>query len=103
MPSPFPGMDPYLESPVLWPDVHHGLISEIQSLLNQSLRPRYHVRVVERVYVSDENDPGRKVIIPDVNIINTGRPKGQTLHQSTGGRCCRRTDDPDYSDRRPNS
>ncbi|MFN0055331.1 MAG: DUF4058 family protein [Planctomycetales bacterium] len=24
MPSPFPGMDPYLEDPGLWPDVHHA-------------------------------------------------------------------------------
>ena len=22
MPSPFPGMDPYLESPDIWPDFH---------------------------------------------------------------------------------
>ncbi len=58
MPSPFPGMDPYLESPRHWGDVHLGLISEIQAQLNRQLRPRYHVRVEERVYVSDENDPG---------------------------------------------
>ena len=68
MPSPFPGMDPYLESPRLWPDVHHGLISEIQAALNALLRPRYLSRVEERVYISDENDPGRVTIIPDVAI-----------------------------------
>ena len=27
VPSPFPGMDPYLESRELWPDVHHRFIS----------------------------------------------------------------------------
>lgn len=53
MPSPFPGMDPYLESPTLWPDVHHGLISESQAALNPNLRPRYVARVELRVYVSD--------------------------------------------------
>lgn len=37
MPSPFPGMDPYLEDPGLWPDVHHGLISEMQAALNRLL------------------------------------------------------------------
>ena len=26
MPSPFPGMDPYLESPDWFPDLHDGLI-----------------------------------------------------------------------------
>ena len=70
MHSPFPGMDPYLENPGLWPDVHHGLISEIQASLNRQLRPRYHVRIEERVYISDENDAGRKVIIPDLKIVD---------------------------------
>jgi hypothetical protein len=64
-------MDPYLETPGLWPDVHHGLISEIQAQLNRRLRPKYHVRVEERVYISDENDPGRKAIVADVQIAES--------------------------------
>jgi hypothetical protein len=68
MPSPFPGMDPYLETPDLWPDVHHGLISHIQIALTPSLRPAYVARVELRVYISDEDDPGRKAIIPDLRI-----------------------------------
>ena len=72
MQSPFPGMDPYLEDPSLWPDVHHELLSVARELLNRQLRPQYHVRVEERVYISDENDPGRKAIIPDLKIIETG-------------------------------
>jgi hypothetical protein len=27
MPGPFPGMDPYLEDPVYWPDIHQSLIT----------------------------------------------------------------------------
>lgn len=69
MPSPFPGMDPYLEDPGLGPDVHHGLISEMQAQLNSQVSPRYFVRVEARVYISDENDPGRSVIVPDVQIV----------------------------------
>ena len=79
MPSPFPGMDPYLEAPGLWPDVHHGLTSEIQAVLNRQLRPKYHVRVEERVYISDENDPGRKVIIPDLQIHDAGAQYSRSL------------------------
>lgn len=69
MPSPFPGMDPYLENPGLWPDVHHELISVARELLSGQLRPKYLVRVEERVYVSDEDDPGRRVIAPDVRVV----------------------------------
>ena len=53
MQSPFPGMDPYLEDPSLWPDVHHELLSVARELLHRQLRPQYHVRVEERVYISD--------------------------------------------------
>jgi Protein of unknown function (DUF4058) len=68
MSSPFPGMDPYLESPTLWPDVHHGLIAHIQKALNPALRPRYVARVELRVYISDDDDPGREVLVPDVRL-----------------------------------
>jgi hypothetical protein len=83
MPSPFPGMDPYLESPHLWPDVHHGLISQIQSQLNPSLRPHYVARVELRVYISDEDDPGREVLIPDVRV-EQGKPKGSKKTKGEG-------------------
>jgi hypothetical protein len=58
-------MDPYLETPDLRPDVHHELISQIRHALNPALRPRYVARVELRVYVSDDDDPGREVLIQD--------------------------------------
>ena len=73
MPSPFPGMDPYLEAPELWPDFHHELISAIRERMNLLLRPAYHSMVEDRVYISDERDPGRSVLIPDVAIMATSR------------------------------
>ncbi|QDU22358.1 DUF4058 family protein [Urbifossiella limnaea] len=69
MPSPFPGMDPYLEHPALWPDVHHELISAIREQLNQVVRPRYIARVEERLYLAsdyDPTDPFQRV--PDVTV-----------------------------------
>ena len=74
MRSPFPGMDPYLETPELWPDVHHRLISEIQATLNPALRPHYVARVELRVYISDMDDPGREGIIPDVRVEKRPKP-----------------------------
>jgi hypothetical protein len=41
MPSPFPGMDPYLEVPRRWQDFHNTLAAEIRSRLNEQLDPKY--------------------------------------------------------------
>ncbi len=68
MPSPFPGMDPYLEDPSRWPDVHHGLIATMCRMLVGQLAPRYLVRVEERVYVSGEEDAGRSVIAEPIEL-----------------------------------
>jgi hypothetical protein len=67
MPSPFPGMDPYIER-FRWSDFHHSLISSIRDSLVPSLRPRYFVVAEDRVYV--ERDPdGREVYIrPDLLV-----------------------------------
>ncbi len=72
MPSPFPGMDPYLENPGLWPEVHHNLISEIQGLLTTQLRPKYLVRIEERVYIADESEETfrSELRIPDVEVLS---------------------------------
>ncbi len=52
MPSPFPGMDPYLEHPDLWVGLHNQLIVAIAQSLNAQLRPRYWVSVEGRTYVT---------------------------------------------------
>jgi len=70
-------MDPYLETPDLWPDVHHELIGQIRTALNPVLLPHYVARVELRIYVSDEDDPGRQTLpIPDVRIERTAKHKG---------------------------
>jgi len=52
MSMPFPGMDPYLEHPILWTGVHSGLIHGISQQIAFALRPRYVASIEERV-VSD--------------------------------------------------
>jgi hypothetical protein len=74
MPSPFPGMDPYLEHPALWPDVHNGLIAAIRDTLGPLLRPRYFVALEERVYV--EEAPGLTLVGgPDLRVVGSSRPE----------------------------
>jgi hypothetical protein len=41
MPSPFPGMDPYLESPDIWPDFQQAIAVGISGELNRTLPPPY--------------------------------------------------------------
>ncbi len=69
MPSPFPGMDPYIERPALWPDFHDSLIAAIRAALNPVLRPRYAALTQDRLYVTESNRP----IYPDVGIIQMSR------------------------------
>ena len=59
MPSPFPGMDPYLEDPRFWPDVHQVLASEIRRELNRLMPEGYFAQGQYR-YEMDilaEDDP----------------------------------------------
>ena len=55
MPSPFPGMDPYLEQPDLWPEVHSRLLVAIADSLGPQLRPKYRVAIEKRVYEATED------------------------------------------------
>jgi Protein of unknown function (DUF4058) len=61
MDMPFPGMDPYLEHPVLWEGVHARLIVALANQLQPRLDPRYVASVEERVFIEG---PQRR--IPDV-------------------------------------
>jgi hypothetical protein len=68
MPSPFPGMDPYLEGHNVWPGVHHRLITAIGDDLASQVAPRYYVDIEQRTYIVEvdrEEFLGR----PDVAII----------------------------------
>ena len=79
MPSPFPGMDPYLENPVLWPGVHQGLVTYIRAALNAVLPPGYVADIGERVYiVQPERSVYPDVVVLEQPLIQTGRGSGGT-------------------------
>jgi len=78
MPSPFPGMDPYLEDPTSWQSFHTTLIVVFQELLNPLIKPKYVARVEDRVYM-DEDDPRRTFVsIPDVRIESRKTKHGES-------------------------
>ena len=39
MPSPFPGMNPFLEHPLVWQDFHQSLVTRIRDALAGQVRP----------------------------------------------------------------
>lgn len=75
MPSPFPGMDPYLEDRFLWPDVHSSLIAYIRENLQPQIRPRYVAHIGERIQLAES----RHSYVPDVLLLHQMREPAPTL------------------------
>lgn len=80
MPTPFPGMDPYLERAGIWKQVHTDLLVDIRRALSPLLRPKYQVAIEQRTYVSllgASNLAGE----PDVLVVGTPgkRPNGVSM------------------------
>jgi hypothetical protein len=68
MPSPFPGMDPYLEQPVFWPSFHSKFVVAMADAIEAQLDSAYYVEVETRSYLDDEGT-GLLVGIPDVGVL----------------------------------
>ena len=66
MPSPFPGMDPWLERPALFPDLHDELISCLRTVLNRSLPAGYAALGSSLVWVdpTHHREPDLSVLGP---------------------------------------
>lgn len=67
-------MDPYLEHPSLWPDVHNRLIVAIADALTAQVAPNYYIRLERRAYFLGPNDLefiGR----PDLSVIARTEPQ----------------------------
>jgi len=53
MPSPFPGMNPYLEQDDAWDDFHERFLPMVADRLVEQVRPKYIVKIDEHVYVHE--------------------------------------------------
>jgi hypothetical protein len=72
MPSPFPGMDPYLEGR-LWPDVHGSMIYTIRAALAASLPKGYFANIDPYVWLGEgdaADDPRTRRGMPDAFVSN---------------------------------
>ena len=86
MPSPFPGMNPYLEQQGVWHDFHQRFVVAISDQLSAETRPAYSVRLEERVYVHDLPDDERRYMgRPDVAIaLQAHRQRSEAVMASGG-------------------
>jgi hypothetical protein len=75
MPSPFPGMDPYLEKPSVFAGLHGRLITYLEDAIQPQLPPPYFAKSGQRVWV-ELADTRRE---PDVSVVapSTWHPKSQ--------------------------
>lgn len=76
MPSPFPGMDPYLENPAFWSDFHARFINYWCEALADRLADHYKARIDERVNLVEVHPQKIRRFEPDVTVTRTPRTPG---------------------------
>ena len=72
MPSPFPGMDPWLERPGVFPDLHTRFLTTLSAELNRQLPPPFFAAISTRVYMEESE----RRVEPDVDILASEWPIG---------------------------
>jgi hypothetical protein len=80
MASPFPGMDPFMEEPAMWPSVHSRLIIYLADTLNVLVPERYIANIEERVVLAEP--PMDRYA--DVHIVKQRRKKGRLASGGAG-------------------
>src|ERR1700722_19253343 len=75
MPSPFPGMDPFLETNPIFQELHTQMLAEMQALLQPQLRPKYVARLERHLSEGSVWDAPQGAISlerkePDVTIVS---------------------------------
>lgn len=68
----FPGMNPYLEHPEFWSEIHSRLMVNLADDLAEKLRPKYFVTVEKRTYINSAKST--LIGIPDVSILKRKTP-----------------------------
>lgn len=83
MPSPFPGMDPFLELPLFFPGLHDSFVAYLRESLQRQLPEPYFAEISDRVVV--EFDERR--LEPDVNVLRYDEAVSESsfLHETNGG------------------
>src|SRR5277367_7111901 len=82
MPSPFPGMDPYLEAH--WRDIHASLIIYARDALQGVLPSSLRARVEESVLLETPKGIGDHPLFPDVRVVEYTSKRGLETRPDAG-------------------
>ena len=83
MPSPFPGMDPYLEG-YLWTDFHQDFASAIRRYIAPQIQPQYVARLAVRMVQDPNPEAEVGIMYPDVEVLRHDQAKPQQPLPKTG-------------------
>jgi len=74
-------MDPFLEDPAIFPDLHDRLIAALRDAINAVLPPPYYASSASRVWI----EPTQRRPGPDVNVLRPEQPGGGPMEPANGG------------------
>lgn len=79
MPSPFPGMNPYLEQDDVWQDFHDSFIPAVRDALSPQVSPDFIVKIEEHIYIHEPTaEEHIRVVSGDVSVIRATEVQSET-------------------------
>ncbi len=78
MPSPFPGMNPYLEQEDAWRDFHEAFLPAAREFLSPQVSPAYVVKLEENLYIHERGADERHLIGYGDVTVSRARATGPT-------------------------
>src|SRR5438270_11463814 len=85
MPSPFPGMDPFLETNPIFQELHTQMLAEMQALLQRQLQPKYVARLEQRlrkqrrIVIYVRNRP--RLAVTGIELLSPGNKQSGAVAQ----------------------
>jgi len=83
MPSPFPGMNPYLERDDVWQDFHQSFIPLVREVLAAQIRPAFIVKVEEYLFIHELSADERRLLGRADVGVRPGRDASSSAGQGT--------------------
>ena len=90
MPSPFPGMDPFLEHPDIFSDFHDSFITYLRESIQPQLPPPYFASLGRRAWI----EVSERLVGPDVQVSRSPSTSEQPASRAAAATTVRREQQP---------